>query len=139
MTIFNKLHQRIRRIPRIHTRLNYCIAAVWFINGLLCKVLHLVPRHEQIVARILGNQFAQPLTILIGVAEIGMGCWILSKWKARINALTQLTLVVTMNTLEFFLAADLLLWGNLNAVFALLFVSIVYYNQFHLRNNPNNR
>lgn len=137
MTIFRKSHQRITRIPHIHNRLNYCIAAAWFINGLLCKVLHLVPRHEQIVARILGDQFAQPLTILIGIAEIAMGGWILSKWKARLNALTQLTLVITMNILEFFLATDLLLWGNLNAFFALLFVSIVYYNQFHLRNNPN--
>ncbi|MBC7446743.1 MAG: hypothetical protein H7330_01650 [Hymenobacteraceae bacterium] len=32
----------------------YASAAVWAANGLLCKLLHLAPRHEQIVARILG-------------------------------------------------------------------------------------
>jgi hypothetical protein len=26
--------------------LNYLIAAVWLVNGLFCKVLNLVPRHD---------------------------------------------------------------------------------------------
>ncbi len=34
--------------------LNYLIAAVWIANGLFCKVLNLVPRHQEIVARIIG-------------------------------------------------------------------------------------
>jgi hypothetical protein len=33
--------------------LNYLIAAVWLVNGLFCKVLGLVPRHQEIVATIL--------------------------------------------------------------------------------------
>ena len=54
------------------TGTHYFIAAVWLINGLFCKVLNLVPRHEAIVSRILHTNNARLLTILIGLAEIGM-------------------------------------------------------------------
>ncbi len=33
----------------LHNFLSILIAAVWLVNGLVCKVLNLVPRHEQIV------------------------------------------------------------------------------------------
>ena len=58
--------------PLLHKLLTYLIAAVWFINGLFCKLLNFVPRHQQIVAQILGEEYAVILTKLIGVAEIGM-------------------------------------------------------------------
>jgi DoxX-like protein len=63
--------------PRIEHKepskiLTFLIATVWLANGLLCKVLDFVPRHEQIVARILGNDYSRPLTILIGLSEIVM-------------------------------------------------------------------
>ena len=112
--------------------LRYGLAGVWLVNGLLCKVLHLVPRHEAIVARILGPTYAAPLTLLIGLAEIGLALWVLSgRWK-RWNAALQIALVLTMNALEFWLASDLLLWGRLNLVFAGLFALVVYYYGFRL-------
>ena len=117
---------------RIHTILTYCIAMVWMANGLFCKVLNLVPRHEQIVARILGETYARPLTLAIGLAEIGMAIWVLSRIKPRLNAVIQMAVVATMNTLEFFMVPDLLLWGKLNAFFAFLFVLLIYYHEFHL-------
>ena len=117
---------------RIHTGLNFFLAAVWLVNGLFCKVLNLVPRHEEIVACILGNAYSRPLTILIGLAEIGMSIWILSGVYSRLNALTQIAVVFTMNILELILVPDLLLWGRLNLVFAMLFILLVYYNQFYL-------
>ncbi|HZV70875.1 MAG TPA: DoxX-like family protein [Saprospiraceae bacterium] len=113
--------------------LNYFIASVWIASGLLCKVLNLVPRHQQIVARILGEDYAKPLTILIGMAEIGMGIWILSSLWPRLNAVTQILVIAIMNTLEFILVPDLLLWGKANAIFALLFILLIYYNEFHNR------
>jgi len=118
-----------------HRVLTYFIATVWLINGLACKVLGLVPRHEQIVARILGDGFAKPLTILIGMAEIGMAVWVLKRWIPRTNAVVQMVLVATMNTLEFFMAPDLLLWGRINAIFAVLFIGFIYYWEFVLRND----
>jgi hypothetical protein len=117
---------------RKHQLLTYLIATVWLANGLLCKVLNLVPRHEQIVATILGDEFARPLTVLIGLSEIIMAIWVLTRFKSKFNAISQMTIVVVMNTLEFILVPDLLLWGKLNSVFALLFVALVFYSEFHL-------
>lgn len=113
------------------------IATVWLANGLLCKVLNLVPRHEQIVARILGDDHSRTLTILIGLSEIVMTIWVLTKYKSKLNAIAQMTVVATMNILEFILVPDLLLWGRLNSVFALLFIGLVYYNEFVLNKKLN--
>lgn len=112
----------------------YVVAAVWVGNGLFCKVLNLVPRHEQIVARILGNSYSKPLNVAIGFAEIGMAIWILSGIKARLNTVLQILIVATMNVLEFFLTPDLLLWGKFNSIFACLFILVLYFNEFHLKN-----
>ena len=106
------------------------ISLVWLVNGLFCKVINLVPRHEQIVGRILGDEYARPITILIGVSEIIMAVWVLSTFKTKLNAIAQMLIVMTMNVLEFILVPDLLLWGKFNALFALLFVLLVYYNEF---------
>lgn len=110
----------------------YSIALVWIVNGLFCKVLNFVPRHEQIVARILGDEYSRLLTILIGISEIGMAIWFLSGKKSRLNTIAQIGIVATMNILEFILAPDLLLWGKLNSFFAFLFILVVYYYHFHL-------
>jgi len=112
--------------------LNFFIAAVWIANGLFCKVLDLVPRHQEIVARILGEGYARELTVLIGCLEIAMAIWILSGIRARWCATVQLVVIVTMNTLEFILVPDLLLWGKLNALFAFLFTLLIYSNAFHI-------
>lgn len=115
-----------------HKLLNYFIAIVWFANGLFCKVLDLVPRHRQIVASILGDDYAKPLTLLIGFSEIGMAVWILSRRWTRLNAALQIFVIATMNILEFTLAPDLLLWGKANAIFAFMFILLIYYNEFYL-------
>jgi uncharacterized membrane protein YphA (DoxX/SURF4 family) len=107
---------------------------VWLANGLLCKVLNLVPRHQMIVARILGDEYAPLLTKAIGVSEILMVVWILSGIKPRWCAIFQISIVAIMNVLEFFLVPDLLLFGHMNIVFATGFIAIVYANQFVL--NP---
>ena len=110
------------------------IAMVWLVNGLFCKVLNLVPRHQQIVANILGESYSRSLTLLIGLSEIGMAIWILSGIRPKLNAITQIAVIVAMNTLEFFMVPDLLLWGKANAIFAFLFVFFICYYAFYL--NP---
>jgi uncharacterized membrane protein YphA (DoxX/SURF4 family) len=116
---------------KIYQILTYCIATVWIANGFFCKVLNLVPRHEQIVAKILGNNYSKSLTILIGISEIIMAIWILSGYKTKLNAIVQIAVVATMNTIEFILVPDLLLWGKFNSLFALLFILVVYINEFY--------
>jgi len=125
-------------MKRIYKILTYCIATVWIVNGLFCKFLNLVPRHEQIVARILGDDYSRLLTILIGLSEIIMAVWILSAYKTRLNTIAQITVVATMNTLEFILVPDLLLWGKLNSLFASIFILVVYFNEFYLNNKQIN-
>lgn len=120
------------KIKNLHKALTLLISVVWIANGLFCKVLNLVPRHQQIVARILGEDYSRLLTILIGLSEIIMVVWVLSKFKSKLNAITQIIIVAIMNTLEFILVPDLLLWGKLNSLFALLLIGIVYYNEFVL-------
>ena len=115
-----------------HQLLTYFIGTVWIANGLFCKVLNLVPRHQEIVGRILGNGHSRFLTIIIGLSEIAMAVWILSGLWTRLNAVVQIFIIATMNILEFFLAPDLLLWGKANAVFAFIFILLIYYNGFHL-------
>lgn len=115
---------------KTHKCFTLLIAAVWLINGLFCKVLDLVPRHEQIVARILGQEHARWLTVLIGLSEIVMAIWVWSRFRSKINAVLQMLIVAVMNVLEFFLVPDLLLWGRWNAVFALFFILLVYYHEF---------
>ena len=117
----------------INKLLNYLIAAVWLANGLFCKVLNLVPRHQEIVARIIGNAHAGVLTRLIGLAEIAMAVWILSGFRSKLNAITQAVIIATMNSLEYMLAPDLLLWGRFNALYAFLFILVILVNEFYLR------
>ena len=95
-------------------------------------MFNLVPRHQQIVASILGDHYARPLTILIGISEIIMAVWIFSRYKSKLNTIAQITIIATMNTLEFILVPDLLLWGKFNSLFALLLIVIIYINEFHL-------
>ena len=98
-----------------------------------------MPRHQQIVASILGNKDARSLTILIGCSEIVMALWILSGIKKRTNAMAQMLVVACMNSLEFILVPDLLLWGKFNAVFAFLLILIIYCNEFILRKKLNSK
>ena len=116
----------------VHRFLTYGIALVWLVNGLFCKVLNFVPRHQQIVMEILGVEYASLFTKLIGVGETFMAVWVLSQLFPQLNTITQIALVAIMNILEFFLVPDLLLWGRFNILFAFLFVLLLYYHGFLL-------
>lgn len=113
---------------RLHITLTVLIGLVWFINGLICKVLGFTPRHEEIVASILGADYAGVLTMLIGCSEVVMAFWVWSRKWFKLNTITQIGVVMTMNILESIIASDLLLWGNLNIVWASAFCLVVWYN-----------
>ncbi len=114
----------LRHVPRI------LIGLVWLINGLWCKVLGQVPRHERIVADILGETHAPALTVAIGIGEVALAFWIWADRRRKPTAGLQIALVTTMNALEFFLAPDQLLWGRWNALFAAGFVAVVAWHGF---------
>ena len=113
--------------------INFLIAIVWLVNGLYCKLLNYVPRHEQIVARILGNEYAGIITKLIGVSEILMAIWIVTgKWP-RINTVLQILLIAVMNIIEYSFVKDLLLWGGYNIIYAFALIVLIYCNEFLLK------
>lgn len=114
--------------------IDYLIAAVWLVNGLFCKLLNLVPRHQEIVARILGPAHAPLLSRMIGLLEIVMAVWIISGYKSKINAVIQMIVILSMNMVEAILAPDLLLWGRINALYAFLFVLLIFYNHLYFKN-----
>lgn len=110
--------------------LRFLIGLVWFVNGLWCKVLGMVPRHREIVAVALGEEIADTATLLIGLGEIALALWIWWGRFPKLTALLQIGLVATMNAIEFFQTPDLLLWGRWNAVFAALFLVVVTVHGF---------
>ncbi len=111
-----------------HPLVRYLLALLWFVNGLWSKLLDKVPRHQQIVSEILGPTHATALTTAIGVAEIAMALWIVVGWRYRLCANLQITVILLMNLIEFFLVPHLLLWGRLNLVFAVTLCAIIHRN-----------
>ncbi|TXF75068.1 DoxX-like family protein [Chryseobacterium sp.] len=118
---------------KIYNFLNYFFALVWLVNGLFCKVLNLEPRHQEIVARILGGEHSKILTFAIGISEVLMSVWILLKILSKLNAVTQIIIIAAMNIIEFIVVPDLLLWGKFNIIFVLFFIALIYYKEFILK------
>jgi len=104
------------------------MAFVWLANGLLCKVLNLVPRHEQIVREVLNTEWSREIIILIGLGEACIAFWILLNVKVKLHTILQVFLVAIMNILEFIITPELLMWGKVNSVFALVFIAVVIYH-----------
>jgi hypothetical protein len=94
---------------RFHFAVRFATATVWIVSGLGFKLLGWVPRHEAIVAVFFGSALAGPLTKAIGLAEAGLGLWILAARSPRTCAATQTLAIVAMNSLEIAFARELLL------------------------------
>jgi hypothetical protein len=84
-------------------------AAVWLLFGMVFKVMGLLPRHQEIVAQILGAAAARPVTIVVGLAESALALWVLSGFLPRTCAVFQTIAIVSMNALELSYARSLLL------------------------------
>jgi hypothetical protein len=95
--------------------------AIWIFHGLYSKILDGIPRHRAIVGRVLGEEWAAPVTIAVGTMEVILGLWALSRWRRRECALVQTLAIVAMNSLEIARARELLISAPgmllLNAVF----------------------
>ena len=113
------------------------IALVWFLNGLFCKILNFVPRHQLIVSRILGEEHGLIITKTIGVFELLMVVWILSGIKSRFCTYSQILIITVMNVIEIIIAPDLLLYGRGNIFPAILLIGVIYLNEFFLKSNKN--
>jgi len=75
------------------------VAAVWFYEGLWCKLLRGEPREFEIVRAVprYGETFGVPFLLLLGVVEVVIGLWVLSGVAAQLCALAQTLLLVSLN------------------------------------------
>lgn len=119
----------------IHHIITWFIIAVWVLNGLFAKILSIVPRHEQIVSKILSVDYSRILIVMIGVGELFVALWIMSKLKSKWCAWFQILIVMCMNVLEFVLVPELLLFGRVNLLLAILFCVLIYWNEFKFKLN----
>lgn len=90
----------------------------------------MAPRHNEIVGKILNVSNSQNITYGIGALEVLMVVWILSKKYRKLNAVTQIAVVLIMNIIEFIKVPELLLWGKWNLLIAILFAIAIYLVEF---------
>jgi len=76
------------------------IGLVWIYQGLWCKVLGAVPRHEAVLgsAPFVGHAGARGALIALGLVECLIALWVWSGRERRSVALAQTVLLVAMNT-----------------------------------------
>ncbi len=103
------------------------IALVWLLFGLLFKALDAVPRHRQIVARVVGTERAGAILWLVALTEIGLGGWMLVGHQLRLCMVIQTALIAAMNTLELWKACDLLLSPIAMVCANAVFLSVGWY------------
>jgi uncharacterized membrane protein YphA (DoxX/SURF4 family) len=103
------------------------IGGVWIFHGLFSKILDGIPRHRQIVGRILGDDLADPATTAIGVMEILLGCWVLTGRHRRLCAAVQTLGIFTMNFLEILLARQLLISAAGMVALNLCFIALIWW------------
>jgi uncharacterized membrane protein YphA (DoxX/SURF4 family) len=120
------MNSRVRN-PLLHKSLTILIGSVWVFHGLYSKVSDGIPRHRQIVGRILGEGIADWATLAIGILEIILGLWIFSGIQRRTCALVQTLALVSMNFLEILLARDLLISASGMVALNLGFISLIWY------------
>jgi len=103
------------------------IGSIWIFHGMYSKIFDGIPRHRQIVERILGTGIADVATVVIGVMEVILGLWIFSRVWRRCCALVQTLALVTMNFLEILLAKDLLISASGMVALNFALISLVWY------------
>ena len=88
------------------------VAAVWGVHGFYNKLLQGAPRHLSIVQALPGLEGAsgERVLVAVGIAEVGLACWVLSGRWPRWCAAVQTCALLAMNALELTYARHLLLW-----------------------------
>jgi uncharacterized membrane protein YhiD involved in acid resistance len=109
----------------------FAVAAVWLVFGAGFKILNLMPRHQRIVGRVLGERHARPLTVLIGLGECAIGVWMASGRELVACAAVQTVAIVIMNALELRLVRDLLLSPRLMVAANALLLSLAWFAALH--------
>jgi uncharacterized membrane protein YphA (DoxX/SURF4 family) len=75
------------------------VAAVWFYEGLWCKLLRGEPQEFEIVKAVprYGERYGVPFLLTLGVIEVAIGGWVLTGLAPQLCALAQTILLVSLN------------------------------------------
>lgn len=112
---------------RIVQGLRLGIASVWLTHGLLCKLLGAVPRHQLIVARVVGEPLSGPVIYTVGIIEVALAVWVISGRYPKSCAAVQTGLIASMNVFELKLAADLLIAPTAMVLANMCFLGVAWY------------
>jgi hypothetical protein len=112
---------------RLHLLAQIGIGSVWIFHGLYSKILNGIPRHRLIVGRILGIKKAAVATKTIGLLELLLGGWVIAGWHPVWCASVQTAAIIAMNSLEIFLARELLISAIGMVALNFGFLSLVWW------------
>ena len=107
--------------------LTFVTASVWMVFGTWFKLLGMVPRHRLIIAAVVGEAAAGPITFVVGAAETALAVWIISGVYPRISAAVQSLAIIAMNTFELIYARNLLLSPGLMIGLNAVLLTVVWY------------
>jgi len=109
--------------------LRFFVAGVWLIHGLYNKLLGGAPRHLAIVQSVPGLAGVVGVRVLVavGVFEVAIALWIVSRRAPRLCAATQTIVLLAMNVVELTYARALLLWPAGLIPVNLLFLAAAWY------------
>lgn len=110
-----------------HITAQILIGSVWVFHGFYSKILNGIPRHRMIVGKILGAANAGVFTKAIGVLEVTLGIWAFTGWQPVGCAVVQTAAIVAMNTLEIFLARELLISAVGMVILNLGFLTLIWH------------
>ena len=110
----------------LHLAAQIVIGAVWVFHGGYSKLFNGIPRHRQIVARVLGDSIAGPAIMAVGSAETLLGIWAWTGHGRLGCAALQTLAIVAMNTLEIALARDLLISAGGMVLLNAAFVAVIW-------------
>lgn len=111
------------------TALRFFVAGVWLIHGLYNKLLGGSPRHLSIVQSVpgLAGSAGARVLLAVGVFEVAIAVWTLSRRAPRLCAATQTVVLLTMNGFELAYARPLLLWPAGLVPVNILFLGAAWY------------
>lgn len=115
------------RSETFHMLAQIMIGSVWVFHGLYSKILNGIPRHRLIVGKILGTEKAGTATRAIGLLEVLLGLWAFTGWQPVPCAVVQTAAIIAMNSLEIFLARELLISAIGMVILNLGFLVLVWH------------
>lgn len=110
-----------------HILAQITIGSVWVFHGLYSKILNGIPRHRQIVGKILGTAIAPMATRIIGLLEVLLGVWVFTGWQPIGCAAVQTAAILAMNTLEIIFAREFLISAIGMVILNLAFLALIWH------------